>query len=634
MMRTHRALGALALAATLAACNPSVETGSAAGTSSGTGSGGAPSTTSAQSSTTSATSTTATSSSTGGGEGGSTTSSGQGGGGQGGASGCVDDGACADPAAPHCDPTTGQCVPCLLDLDCALGFVCAEGHTCAPGCSETHACAPGLSCCGNACFDLDHDLLHCGACGLACPPLPQTILACEGGLCVAAACEAAYADCNGLLADGCEQNVLDGGPCLCAPGSTEPCYTGGPGTLGKGACQAGIQTCKLDGLGWSECQGQTLPSYELCGNGVDEDCNGVVDDVTDLDGDGWTACDGDCAEVAFGPYATAPKRINPGAFEVVGNGVDDDCDPSTPDQGPFATCSAEALVSPVTPIDLVKALDLCQFTELAPPLAQRKWGVIGASFLLADGSVPSAAQLAAMQSQQTAVLTHLGDKILPHRGPTMAGLSTGKMRDALAPDFVANVPGTDLGSASSPPASYLAAHNGALPANLGCNGACPSGAGAFDSVRLRLTLRVPTNAASFSYDFRFLSAEYGAHSCSPYNDGFLALFDSKAPGIPADGNVAFDAFNHPVLVNDLFFESCVSQGCSVCASGPGDLAGTGMELGGATHWLTTDAPVVAGEIIHIEWMIFDVTDGSGDSHVLLDNFRWNGFPCSNCGGDH
>jgi hypothetical protein len=523
-------------------------------------------------------------------------------------------------------------VACLLDQDCALGSVCTDAHSCAPGCSETQPCAPGFTCCGDACFDLDHDLLHCGACDLACTPAPQVLLACAGGMCITSVCSPGYADCNGLALDGCEHNVLQDEACVCAPGETKPCYSGGPGTLGVGPCHAGTQVCTVDGLGWSVCQGQTPPSGEICGNGVDEDCNGIVDDIADLDSDGWTVCDGDCIEAAMPPGKPAPNLVNPGAFEILNNGVDDDCDPSTPDDA-AVPCSAGALSSPVTPDDLVKALDLCQFTELSPPLAQKKWGVIGASFLLADGSVPSAAQLAAMQSQQTAVLTHFGDVIVPHKGGTMAGLSTGKMRDAMAPDFVANGPGTNLGSASSPPAGYLAAHNGQLPAGLGCNGACPSGAGAFDSVRLHLTLRVPTNALSFSYDFRFASAEYAAHTCSPYNDAFLALLDTKALGIPADRNISFDAFNNPVLINDIFFDSCLSQGCSICPLGAAPLAGTGMELGGVTQWLTTDAPIKFGEIMQIDWVIFDVTDGSGDSHVLLDNFRWNG-PCYNCGGIH
>ncbi|MFO0755416.1 MAG: choice-of-anchor L domain-containing protein [Byssovorax sp.] len=567
-----------------AACAPSVTTGGDSASTAG--------------STGQTTGVTATSSTTGGGQGGSTTSTTAGG--QGGSTASTS----------------------------TSGGQGGEG-----GCNDDSDCGSGASCCIGACHDLAVDTSHCGGCDTACTPAPHATVACEGGLCVTGTCEPGYADCNASLLDGCEQNILDGEPCACTPGESKPCYNGGPGTLGVGVCHEGVRTCDADGLAWGDCVGQELPGVELCDNGVDEDCNGVADDVADVDGDGWTICDGDCYENNIGGTLPAPNLVNPGAFEILNNLVDDDCDPSTPDQGPAVTCSDGPLISPVSPDDLRKALDLCQLTEIDPPLAQKKWGVLGASFLLADGSAPSAAQLAAIQAQQTAVLTHFGDGILTHKGATMAGLSTGKMRDAMAPDFVANGPGTDLGSSSSPPASYLAAHNGALPASAGCNGACPSGAGAFDSVRLHITLRVPTNAVSFSYDFRFLTAEYGAHLCSPYNDAFITLLDTKAPGMPADRNIAFDALGSPVLVNDVFFESCVSQGCNTCPLGPGALAGTGMELGGGTPWLTNDAPIKAGEIAQIDWMIFDVTDGSGDSHVLLDNFRWNG-PCPNCWGDH
>jgi hypothetical protein len=51
--------------------------------------------------------------------------------------------------------------------------------------------------------------------------------------------------------------------------------------------------------------------------------------------------------------------------------------------------------------------------------------------------------------------------------------------------------------------------------------------------------------------------------------------------------------------------------------------GTGMgSTGGATKWLTTDAPFVPGETMQLDLMIFDVSDGVLDSLALLDNFRW------------
>ncbi|MBI5513582.1 MAG: hypothetical protein HY909_07420 [Deltaproteobacteria bacterium] len=77
-------------------------------------------------------------------------------------------------------------------------------------------------------------------------------------------------DCNGTLDDGC----------LCSAGATRPCYGGPAGTAGVGPCRGGTQTCRAsDGgaPGWGACDGQALPALERC-DGVDDDCNGVVDD--------------------------------------------------------------------------------------------------------------------------------------------------------------------------------------------------------------------------------------------------------------------------------------------------------------------------------------------------------------------
>ena len=45
--------------------------------------------------------------------------------------------------------------------------------------------------------------------------------------------------------------------------------------------------------------------------------------------------------------------------------------------------------------------------------------------------------------------------------------------------------------------------------------------------------------------------------------------------------------------------------------------------GAGTPWLTTSAPVVPGENMTLEIMLFDVSDNILDSLILLDNFRWN-----------
>jgi hypothetical protein len=206
----------------------------------------------------------------------------------------------------------------------------------------------------------------------------------------------------------------------------------------------------------------------------------------------------------------------------------------------------------------------------------------------------------------------------------MAGLSSGYMRDINDPNYP-GFPDTDNLSISTPPAAYLAAHGNALPASAGCSGSCPAGTGAYDGTNIRLSIRTPTNALSFSYQFKFISYEYWVYSCTQYNDFYLALLQSGAQGIPADKNISFDGFNNPVSVNNGFFDVCVAKGCYTCPAGYGELAGTGMDssnYGGATKWLTTEAPVVPGETMQLEFITFDVSDGALDSVTLLDNFQW------------
>jgi hypothetical protein len=59
----------------------------------------------------------------------------------------------------------------------------------------------------------------------------------------------------------------------CVSGEYRPCG------INVGECRRGVRVCE-DGQ-WSECRGGAGPSEEICGNGKDEDCNGVVDDCID-----------------------------------------------------------------------------------------------------------------------------------------------------------------------------------------------------------------------------------------------------------------------------------------------------------------------------------------------------------------
>ena len=77
---------------------------------------------------------------------------------------------------------------------------------------------------------------------------------------------------NGIDDDG--DKLVDEG-CGCKKGSTQACFPW-PVKLTKGICVLGKQTCSgTSEFGkWGPCVGYVLPQKELCGNGIDEDCDG------------------------------------------------------------------------------------------------------------------------------------------------------------------------------------------------------------------------------------------------------------------------------------------------------------------------------------------------------------------------
>lgn len=84
-------------------------------------------------------------------------------------------------------------------------------------------------------------------------------------------------------------------------------------------------------------------------NRVDDDCDGIADNATkgskstdtmDLDGDGYSLAQGDCDDRADAAHLAMAKLRHPGAMDVCGDGIDQDCDgiaDNDPSCDPFKT---------------------------------------------------------------------------------------------------------------------------------------------------------------------------------------------------------------------------------------------------------------------------------------------------------
>ena len=179
--------------------------------------------------------------------------------------------------------------------------------------------------------------------------------------------------------------------------------------------------------------------------------------------------------------------------------------------------------------------------------------------------------------------------------------------------------GFDKGYTSSPPPGFPIES----PACPGVKTGTPH-----DSVALRMDLKVPMNAKSFSFLFKFYTFEFPVYICSTFNDFFTVIMNPPPPDVnQTNKNITFDAMKNPVSVNNAFLDVCSPQTAGgkkfTCVAGTAELTGTGFEGHAATSWLKTTANVAPGSTINLVFGAFDSGDGVLDSTGLVDDFSWS-----------
>ena len=327
--------------------------------------------------------------------------------------------------------------------------------------------------------------------------------------------------------------------------------------------------------------------------------NNGGDPNVDSDGDGYPL-KYDCNE--------CDKNVNNGAFDVPGNGIDEDCN-GTPDDEP-TDCDDGLNMASSDAFDGAKAIGLCKKAT-----DDKMWGVVEAKWVKPDGS------------PQT---DPLGEGILPAfgvnapvAGKSMLAISSGTARGPMDPGYQ-NVSGYDKSYTSGTPPGYPKEAPSCM------SGSNPFGAfgGSHDGAALQVKIRVPSNAKSFKYQQNFFTYEFPDFICSEFNDFFVTIMDPKPAMLP-DGNIAFDQDGNPISVNNSLLQVCKPQSAGGktfgCPLGDSFLSGTGFENHAATGWLTTTAPVdtSAGKEITLMWAVWDQGDGILDSSALIDDFQWS-----------
>jgi hypothetical protein len=354
-------------------------------------------------------------------------------------------------------------------------------------------------------------------------------------------------------------------------------------------------------------------------------CNSAPGD--DSDKDGYTVAEGDCND--------CDPNVNPGAIEVIAvagadggvpTAVDENCDGMVDNVEP--PCDNGLDIADGDAMDAAKAVDLCHVATGA-----KGWGVVSAKWVMADGSSPPPGN--PNFDLGHGMLSAFGPNVKVQAGGRMLALSSGTARQPTDPGYL-SVGGFDKGYTGKQPQGFPKESPACPGVTTGtphdASGVeivvrAPSNARGFSFNFNFFTYEWPDYICSPFNDFfvALLSPIPTGQS-----DGNIS-FDSQ--GNPVSVN---NAFLEVCGCAGSGGPPCSAGGKQFpCALGNSGLAGTGFQEQSQDHastgWLFTKAPVNPGQQITMRWAVYDSGDGVLDTTTLIDNWQWIAEPGTQVG---
>ena len=128
-------------------------------------------------------------------------------------------------------------------------------------------------------------------------------------------CDGKDNDCDGIIDNGC----------ACTFPSSEKCG------IDVGACKSGVRECLPNGI-WGDCKGAITPTPEICDDGVDNDCNGQIDEACKCKPGQVRKCGSDVGQCKSGEQVCGQDGEWGSCFgevtpkDEVCDGLDNNCD--------------------------------------------------------------------------------------------------------------------------------------------------------------------------------------------------------------------------------------------------------------------------------------------------------------------